>query len=210
MKKFLLLTVCLLTVPAMAQRSGECAYTPLQNLIINARNADQIQNLMQQGVIFDEQVRCGGSLMQLAIRRGNVQVLDAIVHQDPKRVNATVSLDAFPIQGAPKQIPLILFAAYYAPNKDIISLLVANNADISVVDDYGRNLLWYMDKNPVLKNTALTDELNTRLLYNMGNGQGTVVPAQTAPNGIEINAGKVPPAPTPVKANRNAGLMDEQ
>ena len=205
MKKLLLLSAaCLMVVPAMAQRSGDCAYTPLQNLVINARNPNEIQSLIQRNVIFDEQVRCGGTLMQLAIRRGNPQVLAAIVRQDQKRVHAQVALDAFPISGAPKTIPLILFAAYYAPNKDIVELLVQAGANIAVVDDYGRNLLWYMDKNPVLKNTDLMDELNNRLLYSMGNQQEDN--AETPAPDVAT-----PAAPAAAKKqNKNAGLMDEQ
>ena len=167
MKKLLLLSICLLTAPAMAQRVGECALTPLQNLVVNARGAEEIHNLIARGVVFDEQVRCGGSLMQLAIRRGNPEVLEEILRQDQNRANASVTMDAFPIAGAPKQIPLILFAAYYAPNKQIVDLLVAAGANIAATDDFGRNLLWYMNKNPVLRNTALQDELNNKLLYGM-------------------------------------------
>lgn len=167
MRMLLLSACCLLAMPAMAQRITECALTPLQNLIANARGAEEVQALISRGVVFDEQVRCGGSLMQLAIRRGNPDVLEAIVRQDPNRANSQASLDAFPIAGAPKQIPLILFAAYYAPNKQIVDLLVAAGANIAAVDDFGRNILWYLNKNPVLKNTTLQDELNNKLLYGM-------------------------------------------
>ena len=166
MKKILLASLCLLAFPAVAQRA-ECALTPLQNLIVNARGDEEIKTLINKGVVFDEQVRCGGSLMQLAVRRGNAAVLKAILEQDRRRAEEMVSLDAFPIQGAPKQIPLILFAAYYAPNNQIVELLMAAGAQISVVDDLGRNILWYLNKNPVLRNTALQDDLNTKLLYGM-------------------------------------------
>ena len=167
MKKLLFASICLMTLPVMAQKAGECALTPLQNLVANARGAEEIQTLIQRGVIFDEQVRCGGTLMQLAIRRGNPAVLEAILRQDQTRANATVTLEAFPILGAPKQIPLILFAAYYAPNENIVKLLEQAGANIAVTDDFGRNLLWYLGKNPVLRNTALQDELNNKLLYGM-------------------------------------------
>ena len=168
MKKLLLLSVCaLIAMPALAQKTGECALTPLQNLIVNARGAEEIQALIQRGVVFDEQVRCGGTLTQLAIRRGNPDVLEAILRQDQNRANAIVPLDAFPIVGAPKQIPLILFAAYYAPNKQIMELLEAAGANLSATDDFGRNLLWYLNKNPVLRKTALEDDLNHKLLYGM-------------------------------------------
>ena len=217
MKKLLLLSACLMVLPAMAQRYVDCAYTPLQNLVINARTAEEIQGLIARGIIFDEQVRCGGSLTQLAIRRGNPEVLQAILQQDQKRANAMVGLEAFPITGGPKRIPLILFAAYYAPNKDMVQLLVAAGADLNVVDEQGRNILWYLDKNPVLRNTALVDELTKTLLYGMasaataqqqaGQPQGQAPQQAAAPAAGQQPA--QPAAPQPAQ-KKQGDLIDEQ
>ena len=173
MKKILLVSICLFALPVMAQRSDECALTPLQNLIVNARGAEEIQNLITRGVVFDEQVRCGGTLTQLAIRRGNPDILEAILRQDRRRANAIVNLDAFPIPGAPKQVPLILFAAYYAPNRTMVDLLLAAGAknNFTATDEFGRNVLWYLNKNPVLRNTELEDKLNELLLYGQATDQ---------------------------------------
>ena len=190
MKKLLFLSVCLMTLPALAQKVGECALTPLQNLIVNARGSEEVQALIDRGRVFDDPVRCGGSLMQLAIRRGNPAVLQAILNQNNKRANGIVSLEAFPIVGAPKQIPLILFAAYYAPNAEIMTLLVNNGADITATDEFGRNLLWYMNKNPVLRNTELEDELNKALLY----GRTVVTTTQDASAGQPSTPGASLPA----------------
>ena len=163
MKKTLIsLATLMMALPVMAAEN--CAYSPLQNLIRNVRKADEIVALMNRGVVFSEKTRCGGSLMQLAILRGNPQVLQALLNQDPSRANEIVDLQAFPIQGAPKEVPLVLFAAYYAPNDQMIRLLVNAGADASKTDQTGRNLLWYMEQNPVLRNTDLYDELNDRLL----------------------------------------------
>ena len=163
MKKILVsLAALMMAVPALASR--DCAYTPLQNLIRNVRSVEEINRLIQQGVVFDEKVHCGGSLMQLAILRGNASVLKAMLNQDKTRANAMVDLSDFQIEGAPQEIPLILFAAYYAPNFDIIGVLYESGADISKVDSSGRNLLWYMEQNPVLRNTELSDQLNAALL----------------------------------------------
>ena len=161
-KTFISLAALMMALPVMAAEN--CAYSPLQNLIRNVRKADEIVALMNRGVIFSEKVRCGGSLMQLAILRGNPQVLQALLNQDPSRANEIVELKDFPIQGAPKDVPLLLFAAYYAPNDQMIRLLVNAGADAAKADEYGRNLLWYMEQNPVLRNTDLYDELNDRLL----------------------------------------------
>ena len=141
--------------PAVAQEVV-CAYSPLQNLIRTVRSADDIVALMNQGISFNQPVTCGGSLMQLAIVRGNPQVLQVLLQRDPSQANQLVS------------IPLILFAAYYSPNAEMIRHLVnIGKADISVTDASGRNLLWYMDQNPVLRSTDLYDTLNKQLLYGL-------------------------------------------
>lgn len=173
MKKFL--TTCALTalvaLPAGAAPQSECAYSPRQALVRDARDASQIVGLIEKGVIFDETPRCGGTIMQLAVRRGNAEVLMALLKQDLKRASQIVALDEFPIPGAPKKVPLWLFAAYYAPNENIILLLKQalqqSNQNIAMTDDMGRNVLWYMDRNPVLRQTALYDGLNTELLTSL-------------------------------------------
>ena len=200
MKKTLIsLATLMMALPVMAAQ--DCAYSPLQNLIRNVRDAKEIQDLMNRGVVFNEQTRCGGSLMQLAILRGNPQVLNVLLQKEPAQANEIVKLDAFPIPGARREVPLILFAAYYAPNPDMIKLLInVGKADISKTDSDGRNLLWYMDQNPVLRNTALFDDLNNLLLYSLAPAQqkrevhfGTQQPA-AQPTGIEVptvgNAGQ--------------------
>lgn len=172
MKKFLMTCAmtALMTLPADAAPQ-ECAYSPRQALVRDARDANQIIGLIDKGVIFDETPRCGGTIMQLAVRRGNAEVLMALLKQDLKRASQIVSLDEFPIPGAPKKIPLWLFAAYYAPNENIILLLKQalqqSNQSLAMTDDTGRNVLWYMDRNPVLRQTALYDSLNTELLTSL-------------------------------------------
>ena len=211
MKKLLFLSAsCLLTLPVMAQRVTECALTPLQNLIVNVRSAEEVQALISRGVVFDEEVRCGGSLMQLAVRRGNPEVLEAIVRQDPNRVNSQAVLDAFPIVGAPKQIPLVLFAAYYAPNRQIMDLLVAAGANIAAVDDFGRNILWYLNKNPVLRNTALEEELNNKLLYGMVAAQGAeqMAPVQGRSQAVPAQQ-QTQPAQKPVTTAPTANVTPD-
>ena len=161
MKKTLISLIALMaTVPALA--AGECSYSILQNLIRNVRTVDEINILIQQGVQFDEQVSCGGSLIQLAILRGNPAVLNAILNQDKSRANSMVSLD---LNNSSRQVPLILFASYYAPNADMVNeLLKADPSIIAQKDESGRNLLWYMEQNPVLRNTPLYANLKQLLI----------------------------------------------
>ena len=171
MKKLLLtcaLGLLMSTPVDAAPPKGECAYSPLQTLVRDARDATLISNYIAQGVNFDEVPRCGGTLMQLAVRRGNVDVLTALLQQDMKRAGQIVSLEEFPIVGAPKKVPLILFAAYYAPNEYVIQVLQQANVDVTQVDEFGRNVLWYMEQNPVLRQTQLFDDMNMALLTSLG------------------------------------------
>jgi hypothetical protein len=127
--------------------------------------------------------------MQLAIRRGNVDVLTALLQQDMKRAGQVVSLEEFPIAGAPKKVPLILFAAYFAPNEYVIQVLQQANVDVTQVDEYGRNILWYMDQNPVLRQTQLYDDMNMALLTSLG---GTASNTGLQPTFGQNQLGKLP------------------
>ncbi len=200
MKKTLISVMALLlATPVLA--AVDCAYSPLQNLIRNVRDVKEIENLINQGVIFSEKNRCGGSLMQLAILRGNSNVLIALLNQDPSRANEIVSLNGFSIPGTSKEVPLILFASYYAPNPDMIINLVKAGADISKTDSQGRNLLWYMDQNPVLRNTDLYDQLYNNLLRALVPTQqnrpmmpiGGTVQTNAMPTGIPVSTEKTEP-----------------
>ncbi len=178
MKKTLIsLAALMMTMPVVAAEDS-CAYSPLQNLIRNVRSVNEINELLQRGVVFDEKVRCGGSLTQLAILRGNPDVLQAILNQDRARANAMVVLDyssKSSYGNDTKEVPVILFAARYAPNPEVVQKLVEAGADITRTDSQGRNLLWYIEQNPVLRNTALSDRLNSMML-------GALVPKQTRPS----------------------------
>ncbi len=198
MKKFLLACVglsCMMACVAGAATPTDCAYTPLQTLVRNARNADQIKKLMEQGVLFeDNQIRCGGSLLQLAVLRGNHEVLRALLEQDIKRATQRVSLLGYPIVGAPKELPILLFTAYYAPNENIMNLMVqaieALGLTLNQTDDNGRNLLWYLDKNPVLRDTDLADSLTEKMLSGLSSQNATLGGATAPTQGA---AGKTAP-----------------
>ena len=166
MKKMLFMMVCLL-VSTLAMAEFECAYTPLQVRVAKARSRADIQDLVDRGINIEEDTKCGGSLLQLAVRRGEPGVLAAILQQDMARANSMEKLDAFPIPGVTGQIPLLLFAGYYAPNKEIVRLLLDAEASVTATDDKGRNVLWYMQYNPVLRNTDLYDQINEQILYSL-------------------------------------------
>jgi len=111
----------------------------------------------------DTGITCGGSLLQLAIRRGNPSIVNGILTQDKTRVNDEVSLRGFLIPGAPERIPVILFAAYYAPSEIVFKVLTEMGADIAVQDSLGHGILWYLDQNPVLRQTKTEDSIKEKL-----------------------------------------------
>ncbi|MDR2901810.1 MAG: ankyrin repeat domain-containing protein [Lactobacillales bacterium] len=170
MKKTLLLLTAmsfavLIPMESQAQRrSGECSYTPLQEYIRSIRREEDVKQLIAKNVDLNVKNKCGGSVLQLAIQRGNPQVVRALLEAGVD-YKSPVSLDGFNIPNAPKEVPFFSFAAYYAPRADIINLLLSAEADVTQLDSNGENVLWYIRKNPVLRDTDLEDQLSAILLY---------------------------------------------
>ncbi len=169
MKKSILTAaaICLIAGSVSAQYGQTCnSYTPMQDLVRNARNADQIQQLINSGVqMTDTTIKCGGTLLQLAIRRGNTDVLALLLGQNKAQLNTQVSLDGFNIPNAPKKIPLTMFAAYYAPSEAVFQTLMNAGADVTVLDEQNNSVVWYIDQNPVLRETATADQVRSNVLY---------------------------------------------
>ncbi|MDY6408189.1 MAG: hypothetical protein SPL08_05780 [Pseudomonadota bacterium] len=167
-----LLAVCGVSLSAWAAPAGYqegCQYTQLQNMIRDAKNHEQIFEFIKGGVSMDDKgITCGGSLLQLAIRRGNPSIVNGILTQDKTRANKLVSMAGFDFQGVPAQIPAILFAALYAPNETTFKVMMNAGGNIGLRDMVGHDILWYLDKNPVLRRTATEDSvrqaLQTRIL----------------------------------------------
>ena len=193
MKNLTLLTLCagagLIASTAMA---APCQYTVLQNMIRDARSHEQIFELIRAGVSVDDPtVTCGGSTLQLAIRRGNPSILNGILSQDKKRINAQVSLADFPITDAPKEIPALLFAAYYAPSETVFKVMIDNGADVSVKDSNGHDILWYLDQNPVLRQSPVEDTVKQMLkqkLFDLAKVKNTPVSEDPKTPNVNLNA----------------------
>ena len=167
MKKSLIICACLLGMSsvALAARHRDdywepCQYTMLQNLIRDARSHERIFEMIRGGVpMEDDTITCGGTLFQLAVRRGNPSILNGILAQDKTRVNALVPTRDFNIPGAPETIPAVMFAAYYAPSPIMFKVMLDAGADVSVRDANGRDVLWYLDQNPVLRKSETEDQI---------------------------------------------------
>ena len=159
MKKWLLLLTGTIACCVFAQKNTEktpCSLTPLQNLIKVARNEKELSYLATKGIDFNPEVKCGGTPLQLAIRRGNPKLVKVLL-DNKADVFEPVSLKDFPIEGAPEKVPLICFAAYYAPDAQILRLLVEAGTNIVEKDENGETVLWYLSQNPVLSNTQIQD-----------------------------------------------------
>lgn len=142
---------------------AECTYTPIQEIILSARSEKPILELAKKNTNFLQKQTCGGSILQLAILRGNPTVLKALL-ENGAITQEKVSLKEFPIKGAPEEIPLILFAAYYAPNTYMLSLLMQAGFSVLEKDSFGNTIVWYLKQNKVLHHTDLEEKIKEILI----------------------------------------------
>ncbi len=179
MKKLItafILTACVMafTGEALAQQSKTkmrrrrnpvvCSYTPLQEMVRSAQNEEEIRSLAERGVNLGEETRCGGNLLQLAIRRGNPNIVRIILEQTPSLAASLVPTDDFGDmpKTTPADIPLTAFAAYYAPNEAVMKEIIDNGGDIYAKDANENDIFWYMEQNPVLRKSKIADQIVER------------------------------------------------
>lgn len=166
-RAFLIGLMCSILLPSAlkAAPQNDCMYHPLQEIIRSARSEKDIEPWIKDGVNFNMNFRCGGSILELAVIRGNPQVLQLLLEKAKINPTAMIPNSAFPIKGAPKMIPISFFAAYYAPRADILNLFIHHSGDtIYQKDANGQDILWYIEQNPVLRKTELADMLIRNLL----------------------------------------------
>lgn len=144
----------------------KCTYSPLQDVIRNARGTQDIAPIIQNKVDLNAVPRCGGTPLQLAVLRGNPQIVKALL-EGGASVSEEVSLEGFTIPEAPEKVPVLMFAGFFAPRPEIVQLIIQAGADVLKTDENGENVLWYIEQNPVLRNTALSDEIKNALLFNV-------------------------------------------
>ncbi len=167
MKKTLLLSFALATLVPLVAFSAprDCIYHPLQEIIRSARSEKDIEPWIKDQINFNIDFSCGGSILQLAIIRGNPDILKLLIEKGGVNVKEMIQNDAFPIKGAPRVIPISLFAAFYATRPEILNLFMTHAGDSFYEKDAnGQNILWYIEQNPVLRNTDLSDLIVKNLL----------------------------------------------
>lgn len=221
MKKYImagLFCSCALAYSAeAAPRRFECSYSPLQQVIRTVRDENDVVKLINNRVNLNIKPKCGGNVLQLAILRGNPNVVKVLLENGSLPLDEMVSLADFPIQGAPKEIPISFFAAYYAPRADIMKLFISAGSNILVHDSKGENILWYLNQNPVLSNTELSDQITQQLLM-----QNTIdkqqesevgTPAKNTPKGSakeETSSGVAPQQKEAIVAPSNGKKQQVQ
>lgn len=149
--------VCFISSSVLAgvcQFAPDCHYTIEQQIV---RSAENYQEVAALGENFDPNAvyPCGGTLLQLAVIRGRVDVMAYVVNAGAD-MNQNVSLKGYEIDGAPDEIPFALFAARYSPSSEIIDTMLNSGVSFLVKDEYGRDALWYFEQNPVLRSSYLT------------------------------------------------------
>lgn len=154
---------CLMNTVAFGA-GKECSYSPLQQVIRTARSEEDVLKLINNNVNLNIRPKCGGSVYQLAILRGNSAIIKALLDRSKLPLDVLVSNTDYPIAGAPKEIPLAFFAAYHAPSINIMRLFMNAGMDIMATDSRGETILWYLNQNPVLLNTELVDEVTDKLI----------------------------------------------
>lgn len=152
MKKLtLFLTVALMSSVGWSET---CTYTKDQEIVRSAENLQDIRRL-PSSVNVNAENPCGGTLLQLAVIRGNPSIFNYLADMNGN-FNAKVSLAGYEIPDAPDTIPFVLFAARYSSSSSIIDYMINKGADFKVKDSKGHDVFWYFDQNPVLRQTYLT------------------------------------------------------
>lgn len=168
---------CLINTVAFGA-AKECSYSPLQQVIRTARSESDIMNLINNNVNLNIHPKCGGNVYQLAILRGNAGIVKTLIESSGLQLDVKVPNTDYPILGAPKEIPLIFFAAYHAPSIEIMRLLINSGVNILETDSRGETILWYLNQNPVLMNTDLVDEITQKLI--MGSSAASISVSDSA------------------------------
>ncbi len=155
MNKFILLTsVLLISGSAMALT---CDYTAEQEIVRSAENLNEIREL-PAGLDMNAEYNCGGSLLQLAVLRGNPDTLQYLV-ENGADVTKPVSLKGYEIPGAPDTVPFVMFVARYSPSSAIVDyLLDTEKVNFQVLDANKHDVFWYFEQNPVLRKSYLTKQ----------------------------------------------------
>lgn len=154
MKKLWVLLMLCASIQAYAKKP--CLYDEIQVAIRDAEYVKDVEILRNKKDAMNGDYSCQ-SPFQLAILRGNYNILYQLL-QFGLNANKLVPMVGFNEDGEyPDKIPPILFAARYAVNGDTIQVLIDAGVDPKVKDANGNDFFWYLEQNPVLRRTYMSE-----------------------------------------------------
>ena len=158
MKKILLVTVIALVSTQVFSVNPDCEYTQDQQVIRDAEYIKDMQVLNADSKRINAVNSCGGTLLQLATLRGNTDVIQYLLTNGAD-TNTEVSIKGYEDDfddDTPKTIPVIFWAARYAQHGEILQTFLNHEINAFVKDSKDHDIYWYLEQNPVLRNSYLT------------------------------------------------------
>jgi len=154
MKKILIFLMLCISIEAYAKEL--CLYNDVQTTIRNAEYVKDVERLRKRKEALNEDYSCQ-TPFQLAILRGNYSILYQLM-KFGLDANKPVPMAGFNPDGEyPDKIPPILFAARFASRGELIQVLLDEGIDPKVKDANGHDFFWYLDQNPVLRHTYISE-----------------------------------------------------
>ena len=158
MKKILLATALILMSTHVYAVNPNCKYTQDQQIVRDAEYIADMEVLGADKKRINAHNSCGGTLLQLATLRGNIDVIQYLLMNgaDTETLVSIKGYEADFNEDTPDEIPLIMWAARYAQHGEIFQVFLNHEINAFVKDSEDHDIYWYFEQNPVLRNSYLT------------------------------------------------------
>ena len=158
MKKILLATALILISTHVYAVNPDCKYTQDQQIVRDAEYIADMEVLGTDKKRINAHNSCGGTLLQLATLRGNIDVIQYLLTHGAD-TDTPVSIKGYEAdfdEDTPDEIPLIMWAARYAQHGEIFQAFLNHEINAFVKDSEDHDIYWYLEQNPVLRNSYIT------------------------------------------------------
>ena len=158
MKKILLATALILISTHVYAVNPDCKYTQDQQIVRDAEYIADMELLGTDKKRINAHNSCGGTLLQLATLRGNIDVIQYLLMNgaDTETLVSIKGYEADFDKDTPDEIPLIMWAARYAQHGELFQVFLNHEINAFVKDSEDHDIYWYFEQNPVLRNSYLT------------------------------------------------------